>query len=92
MLDADVLKEICTNLICSYYDEKLERVKREFEHEKKRFVDEEERLNSKVKYSESELKHAQYQMKKLKHEFEHVGELLKGNISKAVTSTLLENF
>uniref|UniRef100_A0A914BY16 Uncharacterized protein n=1 Tax=Acrobeloides nanus TaxID=290746 RepID=A0A914BY16_9BILA len=27
ILDADVLKEICTNLICSYYDEKLERVK-----------------------------------------------------------------
>jgi len=71
--------------------DKLERVKRDFEFEKKKYIENEEKLNYKILERNRELEEAKKEIKKLKSDYERVADTLRGNMSKIITETFLEN-
>jgi len=71
--------------------EKIERIQRDFEFERQRFLQNEDSLNGKIVKLENELKDSKFEIKKLKNEYERVADTLRGNVSKIIIDTFLEN-
>ena len=88
--DAEILKREPGNIAASF-NEKLERLKRDFFYEKRDYEGDERRLKARLVESETSLKKAEIQIKKLKQAYEGVADMLRGNVSKIITDTFLEN-